>query len=108
MLVILEIAMLFGGAYALFTGKLPQIFGYQYVIEGTPARIIGFVFMIPLPVAFVIGFVLGMFLGEDGAVFAGILEFGLIVVCLAGGLVYGNRVKRLKDTPPGMSGGPTP
>ncbi len=97
MLLVVEVAMLFGGAYALFTAKVPQyFFGSNYVVEGTPARIIGLLFMIPLPAALIVGFMLGLLMGRNGIGLAGIVEIGLIVVCLVGGLIYGYRVRKPK------------
>jgi hypothetical protein len=62
MLLILEIAMLFGGGYALITGKMPTFLfgGPGYEVPAPSARIIGLLIALPLPVAVTLGFGLGL------------------------------------------------
>ena len=53
----LQIAMLIGGIVVLCTGKLPV--GGGKSVRGGAARLLGFLMMLPLPVAFAMGFALG-------------------------------------------------
>ena len=59
MLLIVEIAMLIGGIYAIATAKVPGflIGGGKYQVEGTTARLFGVLLVLPLPIAFIGGFI---------------------------------------------------
>lgn len=47
-----EIAMLVMGVYALAAGKLMSSKKAKYVVRGWPARIIGIICLLPIPLAF--------------------------------------------------------
>jgi hypothetical protein len=84
LLLIAEIAMLVGGAYALFTGKLPQFLvggKGEYKLEGGTARLIGLALMTPIPIAFVV--TLGLALVstfEEGSLVPTLIEAGIVIV----------------------------
>ena len=75
-----EIFMLVGGLYALATAKVPSFLvgGGKYEVEGTPARVIGAVLILPLPAAFLAESVLGYLLGQEGTRYAFWLEIALV------------------------------
>jgi hypothetical protein len=91
MLLILEIAMLMGGIYALAAGKVPGFLvgGGKVQIEGTPARLLGVLLILPLPIIFIGGFILALLMGEDAMGYATLLEVivvigtGILVVILS-------------------------
>lgn len=86
MLFIIEMGMLIGGIYALITAKIPSILvgGKNHVVEGWPARILGILFISPLPLASLIGVVLAYLFGMDGTAISGVLEivfvFGATII----------------------------
>jgi hypothetical protein len=53
----LEIGMLIAGIVALFKGKFALT--RNQVVEGATARVVGFVLLLPLPLAFAVGFLIG-------------------------------------------------
>ena len=55
MIVGAEIALLVIGLYALFAGKLPTNKKAKYVIQGWPARVIGVIGLLPIPLSFMVG-----------------------------------------------------
>lgn len=57
MIFILEIGMLVAGILALAKGKLT--FSKNRIVEGTAARVVGLILVLPLPLAFGIGVVIG-------------------------------------------------
>lgn len=80
MLLILEIAMLIGGIYALVTAKVPGFLvgGGKVQIEGLPARLLGVLLILPLPTAFVGGVLLALLVGEEAYNYAALLEIGVV------------------------------
>ena len=86
MLLIIELIMLLGGIYVLIIGKVPSILigGGNYKLEGTNARLVGLVLILPVPFALLGGFLLAVFLGETGVVYAPLLE---ILIVLSIGIV---------------------
>lgn len=62
----IEIALLFVGVYALVTGKLPTNKKAKHVVHGWPARAIGIVALLPLPISFAIGFFVAALLAAQG------------------------------------------
>lgn len=81
MLLIVEIAMLIGGIYAIVTAKVPSFLvgGGKYQVEGTVARLFGILLILPLPVAFLSGIILALLFGEGGTGYAAILEFITVI-----------------------------
>jgi len=49
-----EVALLIIGLYALFTGKLPTNKKSKHTVQGWPARVIGIIGLLPLPLSFVV------------------------------------------------------
>ncbi|MCL4868286.1 MAG: hypothetical protein KJ063_04910 [Anaerolineae bacterium] len=88
MLLIIEIIMLIGGIYALASAKVPSfLLGNHYQVEGGMARVIGALFIAPLPVSIFIGAALAILLGEHILDYAGIIELltllGVILLIIA-------------------------
>lgn len=80
MLLVIEIAMLIGGIYAVIFAELPSILvGGGNQVEGKTARWIGVLLMLPLPISFLGGAVLGLLLDEDGAGYAMALEILVVL-----------------------------
>ncbi|MBW8012207.1 MAG: hypothetical protein FVQ83_13385 [Chloroflexi bacterium] len=77
---ILELAMLAGGIYAVFSGKMPAflIGGSKRRLNDTTARLIGGLLIMPFPFALFVAFAFNSFYGEDGLSYASIIE--LVVV----------------------------
>jgi len=50
-----EIALLFIGLYALIKGQLPTSKKAKHVVRGWPARVIGIIALLPIPVSFGLG-----------------------------------------------------
>src|SRR5262245_47678776 len=59
-----EIALLVMGLYALFAGKLTLT--KQKVVRGTPARLLGILCLLPIPLSLLVGIVLGVGLAVQG------------------------------------------
>ncbi len=103
MLLILEIAMLVGGIWAIISGRVPSFLvgGGKYQVEGLVARLIGVVLLLPIPVVLLGAFAIGFFLGEDSSGYATLLE--IVVVAGAALLavilvrVGGKRVEYAND-----------
>lgn len=76
MLLVLEIAMLIGGIYAIVTRKVPGILigGGKYQVAESTAQIFGIMWVLPLPVAFAGGIILSLLFGEAGVGYTGLLE----------------------------------
>jgi hypothetical protein len=91
MLLILEIGMLIAGIIALITGKLTLT--KKKVVLGTPARVVGLIWFIPLPVALLISLMLrpAKTQEEQNRLVTTILviEIALILSCFILGLVIG-------------------
>lgn len=103
MLLIIEIAMLVGGIYAIVSAKVPSFLvgGGKYQVEGTTARLFGALLILPLPVAFLGGIILALLFGEDGTGYAVILEFiivfGVAILAAVLARVAGKRVEPVND-----------
>jgi hypothetical protein len=50
-----EIALLFIGLYALIKGQLPTSKKSKHVVRGWPARVIGIIALLPIPISFGLG-----------------------------------------------------
>lgn len=80
MLFILEILLFVMGIYALVTSKLPAWFvGKGYIAEGSQVRLLSFIMIAPLPLAFCAGFTLGI-IDPDLVGVASAIEFVAIIV----------------------------
>jgi hypothetical protein len=106
----LEIIMLLGGLYAVIAGKIPSSFygGKGFVIESTPARLIGLLMMTPVPLSFASGLVLAL-MGADVNSYGLFCELGIVIVVAIIAGVAMNRVR--KPVPPSdmsIPPGPTP
>jgi len=103
MLLIVEIAMLIGGIYAIATARVPGflIGGGKYQVEGTTARLFGVLLILPLPIAFIGGFILALLFGEEGTGYAVILElvtvFGVAILSVVLTRVLGKQVAPVND-----------
>jgi hypothetical protein len=94
---ILEIGMLIMGILALVRGKISLT--RNRVVTGTPARVIGVVLVLPLPLALVSGFVLGIVLvalsggappkQADLVKYALPLEVGIVLLCGLAAVIIG-------------------
>lgn len=89
MLLIVEIVLLVFGLLAIVRGKLPSFLvgGGQYRIEGPGARLLGLLFILPLPIGFIGGLLLTSFLGEQGIGSAFLLEFFTILSVMTIGVI---------------------
>ena len=87
--VILGLAMLGGGGYALITGKIPNFLfgGTRYEVTGTSARVIGLVMMIPFPTLFVLPFLTGILFGREARIYAIILGYAVLFVVALGSII---------------------
>jgi hypothetical protein len=87
----LEIGLLITGIYALATGKLTL--SKNRVVHGPAARALGFVALLPLPLAFLIGFFLGVNAATRGQTLEEVkpllIGVEIAVVLLCGGIVLG-------------------
>ena len=81
MLLVIEIAMLIGGIYAIVFAKVPSILvgGGKYQVEGKTARWFGILLMLPLPISFLGGEFLGLLMGEDVAGYTMALEILVVL-----------------------------
>jgi hypothetical protein len=66
MIVGAEVAQLCIGLYALFKGRMPTAKKSKYVVEGRPARVIGFIGLLPIPLSFLVGTAVGTWFLADG------------------------------------------
>ena len=104
MLLIVEIAMLIGGIWAIVAGKVPSFLvgGGKYQVEGIVARLFGVLLILPLPVAFLGAVVLALLFGEDSIGYAALLEIvtvlGVAVLAVVLVRVVGKRVEPTSDT----------
>ncbi len=93
MLLILEIAMLVMGIIALAKGKVT--FSKTLVVRGAMARLIGIVFLLPLPLSFGAGFVLGFMMAAQGKnaldirIYGIVLEVVIVLGCGILGVILG-------------------
>lgn len=61
-----EIALLYIGLYALIKGTFPISKKAKHVVRGLPARVIGVICLLPLPLAFVVSFFVAMIFVAQG------------------------------------------
>jgi hypothetical protein len=87
----LEIAMFIVGLISLITGKF--VLSKGIILTGTPARIAGGIFMLPIPIALGAGFILGLTVGSDATGIATVIEIVIVLACLGGGYLYANANK---------------
>jgi hypothetical protein len=75
-MLLIEIAMLIGGIYAIVFAKVPSLLvgAGKHSVEGLIARWIGVLLILPLPIAFLGNAILPLLFGKDGAQYAGMLE----------------------------------
>jgi len=90
-LLVVEIAMLLVGIYALITGKLRL--AYSLPLEGWRARVAGLLLAAPLPLTLLIGMLIGLVLaGSDASTSVQdtttIVEIVLVVGGLAGAVLF--------------------
>ena len=90
-ILIAEIIMAIGGIYALITGKLKLTNSVR--LEGTTARIVGVVLLLPLTIALGLGIVIGLFISmgllpDSALIIATVGEFLLVFGVLGGLLIY--------------------
>lgn len=103
LLLILEVAMLIGGMYAIFTAKVPSFLvgGGKVQVEGMAARLFGVLFILPLPVSFLGGVILALLLGEEGKAYATILElivvFGVAILATVLSRFVGKKIEPVND-----------
>ncbi len=100
-----EIGMFIMGVIALVKGKLTLT--KNKVVEGTAARLLAIVLMMPIPVAFTVGLIWGIAINVGNAG-GGIqqpgfgslvaMELGIVVVCAA--IVYGVGLSLAPAPPP--------
>jgi hypothetical protein len=102
MLLIVEVVMLIGGIWTIVTGRVPSFLvgGGKYQVEGLAARLLGFLLVLPLPVAFLGGLLLGL-LFEGGAGYATLLELVIVLGVAVSAVVLmrvaGKRVEHVSD-----------
>ena len=67
MILTMELIMLVTGLYALFAGKMPTFgAGREYDVRGWPARVIGVICLLPLPLSVAAGFVASLQMAAQG------------------------------------------
>jgi hypothetical protein len=110
----LEIGMLVLGILALVKGKLTL--SKSLVVEGVAARIAGFIFLLPIPLAFVVGFAIGFnqglrgkaydasqfqwtMIGVELACVAGCFVLGVVIALAVGGSSTGKRRSTREGSP---------
>ena len=81
--ILIEMVFLIAGIYAIFSAKVPSFLvgGGKYHLEGAVARLFGAILIVPLPVAFLSGIVLTFLFGDDGTLYAMLLEFLTLLGC---------------------------
>ncbi len=90
-LLVIEIIMLIGGLYALIAGRIKL--SNAISLEGWPARIVGIILIVPLPLALLIGMVIGVLI-STGALppsvlnYASIIDILLVVGGFTAALIY--------------------
>jgi hypothetical protein len=95
MLGIIEIILFVCGMWGLIMGKLPSIvFGKNYRIEGTGARVIGAILILPITLAFIVGFILGLFLVENMVIYVSVFELLTLIICFTIAFLIGRRVRQ--------------
>ena len=85
-----EIALIVMGVYALITGKLLTSKKSKYVLQGWPARVIGLICLLPIPLAFVTSVVvatifltLGKPVNQESFFLVGAgIEIGVLILCV--------------------------
>jgi hypothetical protein len=85
-----EVALLIIGLYALIAGKLPTNNKARHVVQGWPARVIGIICLLPIPLAFLVCMGVAMLLVAQGQVVTPdsffwvgtAIEGSMIVLCL--------------------------
>jgi hypothetical protein len=103
MLFILEIAMLIGGIYSIFSAKVPTFLfgGGKYQVEGTVARLFGVLLILPIPLAFLGGIILVLLGIDNSALYTTILElvivFGIAILATVLMRITGKRVEYVND-----------
>ena len=91
---ILEIIMFLGGIYLLFRPKLDLT--DRIYLEGQRARIVGIMWIAPLPLAFILGVLVGVLIGlgavpEDANWIVSCAETLLVIGVFIGSFVYARK-----------------
>jgi hypothetical protein len=98
MLGIIEIILFICGIIGLITGKLPSfVFGKKYRIEGSGARLISVLLVLPLPVSFCVGLVASLLMGDQVLGFITVFEIVVLVVCFVAAAMISRRVRQPAD-----------
>jgi multisubunit Na+/H+ antiporter MnhB subunit len=90
MLIGAEIAMLIVGIYALIAGRLPTSKAAKYEVRGWPARVIGAICLLPIPLALAAGVVAASRMAAHGTEVTNksffwvgtAVEGGIVVACI--------------------------
>jgi hypothetical protein len=61
-----EVALLFLGLYALIAGKLPTGKKAKHEVRGWPARVVGIICLLPLPLSFLVGSIVAVLMVAQG------------------------------------------
>jgi hypothetical protein len=93
---IIELVMFFSGLWAVISGKLPSIvLGTKYSIEGTAARIIGILLILPLPIAFMAALILAFVGGlEQAGGLVTLIQIVTIIIALIAARIISYRVRK--------------
>jgi len=93
--------MLVAGIWAIVTGKLPSFLfgGSKYKFEGGGVRLLGFIFILPIPTAFIGGILLALLFGEQSSGYAVLLELIIVLGVGIAALVVSRFVRQ-----PAMTG----
>jgi uncharacterized PurR-regulated membrane protein YhhQ (DUF165 family) len=85
----LDIILALAGIWTIIVGKLPSwIIGKRdHELTGMPARIIGLVLVLPVPISFTLSTVIAMVYGEKGAGYAFIVGVAVLITALIVALV---------------------
>jgi hypothetical protein len=103
----IECALLYLGFHALFDGKLPAYTTATCVVQGWPARLIGCIALLPIPITLAIGTaVTALFLSHgrdptDRSFYwmMTAVEGAVVLVCIAAITLIGRVAARLTESP---------
>lgn len=101
----IEILFFIFGIWILISGKVPSILvgGNRYVIEGSGARWIGLILLLPLPVGFLTGYALQSALGESGDFYWLVLDVFIFFLTAAWFLGVARRIRVPRTVPDGSN-----
>lgn len=98
-MLILELALLIGGIYALVTARVPSLLvgGGKYQIEGRNARLFGVLLILPIPIVFLSSIILTLLFDDVGSEYVSTLEvmvvFGIAILAVVLMRVVGKPVQ---------------